>query len=207
MSETATDVKPTPADMPPAIEPQVTETVTETKTPEVEATNTDGGMTDAEREELARLRAIHKDEQKWERRAKENFEKAKRLDEIELAKKSVEERLIAERDAALATAESERTERLREKISRETQVPPDRITGVTEEDMRESAESALSWAKEFAKKNGNPIGAPASAVTGDGNAPKGEPQLTQADLKNLTPQQILDADKAGRLNKLKGINP
>jgi hypothetical protein len=206
MSETATDVKPTPADMPPAIEPQVTETATETKTPEVEATNT-GGMTDAEREELARLRAIHKDEQKWERRAKENFEKAKRLDEIELAKKSVEERLIAERDAALATAESERTERLREKISRETQVPPDRITGVTEEDMRESAESALSWAKEFAKKNGNPIGAPASAVTGDGNAPKGEPQLTQADLKNLTPQQILDADKAGRLNKLKGINP
>mgnify|MGYP006899567341 CR=1 FL=1 len=206
MSETATDVKPTPADMPPAIEPQVTETVTETKTPEVEATNT-GGMTDAEREELARLRAIHKDEQKWERRAKENFEKAKRLDEIELAKKSVEERLIAERDAALATAESERTERLREKISRETQVPPDRITGVTEEDMRDSAESALSWAKEFAKKNGNPIGAPASAVTGDGNAPKGEPQLTQADLKNLTPQQILDADKAGRLNKLKGINP
>jgi len=206
MSETATDVKPTPADMPPAIEPQVTETATETKTPEVEATNT-GGMTDAEREELARLRAIHKDEQKWERRAKENFEKAKRLDEIELAKKSVEERLIAERDAALATAESERTERLREKISRETQVPPDRITGVTEEDMRESAESALSWAKEFAKKNGSPIGAPASAVTGDGNAPKGEPQLTQADLKNLTPQQILDADKAGRLNKLKGINP
>ena len=78
---------------------------------------------------------------------------------------------------------------------------------MTEEDMRESAESALSWAKEFAKKNGSPIGAPASAVTGDGNAPKGEPQLTQADLKNLTPQQILDADKAGRLNKLKGINP
>jgi len=206
MSETATDKKPTPANMPPVIDPPVTETPTETTTPKVEETDT-GGMTDAEREELARLRAIHKDEQKWERRAKENFEKAKRLDEIELAKKSVEERLIAERDAALATAETERTERLREKISRETQVPPDRITGVTEEDMRESAESALAWAKEFAKKNGSPLGAPASAVTGDGKAPQGEPQLTQADLKNLTPQQILDADKAGRLNKLKGINP
>ena len=30
-------------------------------------------------EELAKLRAIHKDEQKWERRAKENFEKAKKF--------------------------------------------------------------------------------------------------------------------------------
>ena len=172
-----------------------------------QADTTDGTLTDVEREELARLRAIHKDEQKWERRAKENFEKAKRLDDLEMAKKSVEERLIAERDAALATAESERTERLREKISRETQVPPDRITGSSEDDMRESAESALAWAKEFAKKNGNPLGAPASAVTGDGKGPQTQPQLTRADLKNMTPQQILDADKSGRLATLKGINP
>ena len=204
MSDTVTDTKPTPANMPPVITPTATETTTETSTPKVEEPKADGTLTADEREELARLRAIHKDEQKWERRAKENFEKAKRLDEIEMAKKSVEERLIAERDAALAAAESERTERLREKISRETQVPPDRITGATEEEMRESADSALSWAKEFSKTQG-PIGAPASAVTGDGKAPQGEPQLTRADLKNMTPQQILDADRAGRLNELKGV--
>jgi hypothetical protein len=206
LSDTATDTAPSPASMPAAINVE-TETPTETTTPEVAETTTDGTLMADEREELARLRAIHKDEQKWERRAKENFEKAKRLDEIELAKKSVEERLIAERDAALATAESERTERLREKISRETQVPPDRITGTTEDDMRESAESALAWAKEFAKKNGSPLGAPASAVTGDGRAPQGAPQLTRADLKTMSSQQILEADKAGRLDKLKGINP
>ena len=204
MSDTVTDTKPTPANMPPVITPTATENPTETAPPKVEEPKADGTLTADEREELARLRAIHKDEQKWERRAKENFEKAKRLDEIEMAKKSVEERLIAERDAALAAAESERTERLREKISRETQVPPDRITGATEEEMRESAESALSWAKEFSKTQG-PIGAPASAVTGDGKAPQGEPQLTRADLKNMTPQQILDADRAGRLNELKGV--
>lgn len=192
--------------MPAAINVEPPQTPTETTTPEVEEPGSDG-LTASERDELARLRAIHKDEQKWERRAKENFEKAKRLDEIELAKKSVEERLIAERDAALATAESERTERLREKISRETQVPPDRITGTTEEDMRESAESALAWAKEFAKQNGTPLGAPASAVTGDGKAPQGSPQLTRADLKNMSPQQIIEADKQGRLDTLKGINP
>lgn len=206
MSDTATETPtaPSPADMPAAIS---VETPTETTTPEVIDTPSTDGLTADEREELARLRAIHKDEQKWERRAKENFEKAKRLDEIEMAKKSVEERLIAERDAALAAAESERTERLREKISRETQVPPDRITGATEEDMRESAESALAWAKEFAKKNGTPLGAPAAAVTGDGKAPQGAPQLTRADLKNMSPQQIIEADKQGRLDTLKGINP
>lgn len=206
MSDTATDTTPTPAAMPATINVDTAETPTETATPEVEAP-TDGTLTADEREELARLRAIHKDEQKWERRAKENFEKAKRLDEIEMAKKSVEERLIAERDAALATAEAERTERLREKISRETQVPPDRITGTTEEDMRDSAESALAWAKEFAKQNGTPLGAPASAVTGDGKAPQGPTQLTRADLKNMTSKQILEADKAGRLDSLKGMNP
>lgn len=204
MSDTVTDTAPTPADMPAAIT-QV-ESPTE-PTGFDEPTPTDGTLTEVEREELARLRAIHKDEQKWERRAKENFEKARRLDELEMAKRSVEERLIAERDAALATAEAERTERLREKISRETQVPPDRITGSNEDDMRESAESALAWAKEFAKKTGGTIGAPASAVTGDGKGPQGPSQLTRADLKNMTPQQILDAEKSGRLDSLKGINP
>jgi hypothetical protein len=84
--------------MPPVIPTPAVETPTETETPEV--ATTDGALTADEREELAKLRAIHRDEQKWERRAKENFEKAKRLDELELAKKSVEERLIAERDAA-----------------------------------------------------------------------------------------------------------
>lgn len=199
MSDTD-QITPSPAIMPQTI---VTETPTETTTEEPDA---DGVLTAEERNELARLRAIHKDEQKWEKRAKENFEKAKRLNEIELAKKSVEERLIAERDAALATAEAERTERLRERISRETQVPPDRITGTNEDEMRESADSALAWAKEFAQKNGTPLGAPASTVTGDGKAPQGPTQLTRSDLKNMSSKQILEADKAGRLDSLKGIN-
>lgn len=186
--------------MPPAV---AVETSTETPAPEAPA---DGTLTADEREELAKLRAIHKDEQKWERRAKENFDKAKRLDELELAKKSVEERLIAERDQALAAAESERTERLREKISRETGVPSDRITGATEDDMRDSAESALAWVKEFTAKNTGPVGAPASAVTGDGKGPQPPSQLTRENLKNMTSQQILEADKAGRLDALKGLN-
>lgn len=189
--------------MPPVIPTPAVETPTETETPEV--ATTDGALTADEREELAKLRAIHRDEQKWERRAKENFEKAKRLDELELAKKSVEERLIAERDAALEQAKLERTERLREKISRETSVPADRITGDDEDAMRESAESALAWVKEFTKNHG-PVGAPASAVTGDGKGPQAPAQLAEADLKSMTPQQILEADQAGRLNKLKGIN-
>lgn len=175
--------------------------------PEVsEAPAADAPLTAAEREELAKLRAIHRDEQKWERRAKENFEKAKRFDELEMAKKSVEERLIAERDEALKAAEVERTERLREKVSRETGVPPDRITGTTEEDMREDAERALAWAKEFTKKTAGPVGAPAAAVTGDGKGPQAPAQLTRENLKSMSSQQILEADKAGRLDHLKGIN-
>lgn len=207
MSDTATTeapISPSPADMPPVITAPAAETPTETPEPEAPA---EGTLTPDEREELAKLRAIHKDEQKWERRAKENFEKAKKFDEMELAKKSVEERLIAERDAALATAEAERTERLREKISRETGVPPDRITGSTEDEMRADAESALAWAKEFAKKNNGPVGAPAAAVTGDGKGPQAPAQLTRENLKSMTPQQILEAEKAGRLDALKGLNP
>ena len=203
MSDTATDT-PTPANMPLILTPPEPEPAPET--PSAPATPVEGDLDADEREELAKLRAIHRDEQKWERRAKENFEKAKRLDELELAKKLVEERLIAERDQALATAESERTERLREKISRETGVPPERITGATEEAMRADAENALAWAKDFAKKTNGPVGAPAAAVTGDGKGPQAPAQLSRDDLKRMSSQQILEAEKAGQLNYLKGMN-
>ena len=205
VTETPTDKPPTPLDAAQAAKP-ATPAEKPTETTESAPADDTSGVTASEREELAKLRAIHKDEQKWERRAKENFEKAKRLDEIELAKKSVEERLIAERDKALEDVEAERTERLREKISRETGVPPGTIFGKTEDDMRDSAESALEWAKEFAAKNKGPVGAPAAAVTGDGKGPQVPAQLTQSDLKGMSSQAILQADKDGRLAQLKGTN-
>lgn len=167
--------------------------------PEAEAPRT---ATDEEPVDEAKWRALVK---QWKTRAQENFEKAKKFDETELAKKSLEERLIAERDSARAEAESARQERLREKVARETSVPPEQIHGDSEEAMRESADKALAWANSL-KKSTTPATPPASVVTGDGRPPSAGAQIQSRDeLKNMTPQQILQADKDGRLNQLKGI--
>lgn len=151
------------------------------------------------------LRSILQEERRWERKAKALQDKARKFDEIEESKKSLEERLISERDDTKRQLEAERLERQRERIARETGVPPEQINGSDEDAMRESAEKALAWANSLRKAQAGSA-PPASTVTGDGNAPSKPGQImTREELKSMTPQQILAADKEGRLDQMKGI--
>lgn len=84
---------------------------------------------------------------KWEKRAKENAEKARAFDEgtkdADKAQKQVEELVKELSDLKAQNA----TNDIRAKVSKETGVPQDLIRGDTEEEMQEFAQSLTEWAK------------------------------------------------------------
>lgn len=212
MSDTDIQEAPNPSGMMPTPNSMPGAHVVKPEAVEPEGDSDEAGATISELERLTRalggeegLRNILQGERRWERRAKESLDKARKYDEIEASKKTLEERLIAERDEAQRKLAAERTERTRERVARETGVPPDQITGLDEDAMRESAEKALAWANSLRKPTAT-LTPPASTVTGDGKPPAKPGQLTRADLKNMTPQEIIAADREGRLDSLKGIS-
>lgn len=88
---------------------------------------------------------------KWQKRAKENFEKAKAYDEDQEKQKS---ELQKAREQAAAwkkqvdelNAEAERG-KARAKVAKETGVPAELISGDDEESMRAFAEAVARWGK------------------------------------------------------------
>lgn len=164
-------------------------------------------LTDDDRNELERLRAVHADEKKWEKRSKENFEKASKLDAIAQSfgqPNAKEFDPQAELQKLRDEIQTERTQGVRERIARETGVPPSQIHGTDEESMTASANAALDWAKGLTKQSGVPLAAPAATVTSSDVPTKPQQIQSREDLKTMTPQQILEADRTGRLDFLKG---
>lgn len=146
-----------------------------------------------------------------ERRAKANFDDAAKwrdLIEKSGADKKSEFDPRAEIDKIRAELTSERTERLRTEVARVTGVDPDDIKGNTEEEMRASAER---WQQRFnarleeaMKSKSAPAAAPAAEVTSDKKV-TGPQQITSRDeLKNMSPQQRVEALKNGQLDELMG---
>jgi hypothetical protein len=82
---------------------------------------------------------------KWERRAKENADKAKKYDEVEAKGKSAEDRLAdLEKKGAAASAEAIRLRVAMRKGLTETQAK--RLVGTTEEELEADADELLeSW--------------------------------------------------------------
>lgn len=203
---------PTPLDMPGAKQtaPQSDSTPAATEEARLEAkADTEAGLTSEERDELERLRNFRKQTRDWERTAKQNLEDAKRFRDLRDqlgGKDEGEADPLAEVNKLRAEVESERRERIRERVARETGVPPTQITGTDEESMRESATQALSWAKEFVKQAGVPLAAPASNVNSDGKP--GDERAGQIksrdELNNMSPHEITKAYKEGRLDVLMG---
>ena len=123
---------------------------------------------------------------KWEQRAKENSEAAKRLAEIEEASKT-EAQKQAERTAQLEAKvkEYETRDQLAawaKEVSEETEVPADLLRGSTKEELQAHAEQL----KKLIAQQAPP--APATVPT-IGNVPT-VPNITLAD-------QIAEAEKAG----------
>lgn len=209
-------VTPSPLDMPgarkesvppaiqgdEAVEPKRTEPQSDTKaTQEV--------LSNEEREELDRLRNFRKQSRDWERTAKSNYEDAQRFRQMmqQLGGEGEgEPDPLAEVNKLRDEVESERRERVRERVARETGVPPSQITGSDEESMKESAEQALSWAREFVKQSGVPLAAPASNVNSDGKPHDDRAgQIKSRDeLRNMSPGEITQAYREGRLDSLMG---
>ncbi|SDT86121.1 hypothetical protein [Gordonia westfalica] len=142
-----------------------------------------------------------------EKGRKANADKARKYDEL-LAQKERDEQTWQERaekaEAALAANTKQRErDNLAKKIVEGTDVPADLLVGDTEEEMRAHLDRLQSFR---GPKQTVPPAAPASVVANADAAPANKvQQLTQADLKNMSPAQIRDADAKGQLDELKGI--
>lgn len=142
-----------------------------------------------------------------ESRAKSNFEDAQKwrdlLDKTGGDKKDKDydpRAAIEELQKKFETSERERT---RAQVGRDyPDVPLKHILGDTEDEMRESAEELKSLLAAKAPKTA-PAAAPAAEVTSDKKV-DGPKQLTQDDLKTMSPKQILEARNNGQLDDLIG---
>lgn len=139
---------------------------------------------------------------KNEERAKENYEKAKRFDELEESKKDElqkerearEElqRKLDERDKSDAAREA------KDRIAKEYGVPAEALRGSTEEALEEHAKTLQPLFKKDPAPSSNGQGKVGDKISG-------KEQITSRDeLSTMTPEQIEQARNEGRLDQLLG---
>lgn len=105
---------------------------------------------DDPKSEIARLRAELQKARKWEERAKQNADAAKRLAEIEDSQKSELEKLTEAQKAAEARAQAAERELARARVALRKGLPEalaKRLVGDTEEEMEADAEELLATLK------------------------------------------------------------
>ena len=144
---------------------------------------------------------------KWESRAKENSEARQRLSEIEEASKSEAQKLAdraAAAEAKVAQFESEKQQREWVKaVAEATGVPADVLRGSTLEDIQAHADSLKSH---ISQEPDAPRGPHVPSEGTKAGESRGVSQLTQDDLKSMSPEQVNAARKSGRLNRLLNIS-
>lgn len=109
---------------------------------QVEETNTNDNTDSSSSETDWRAEA-----RKWEKRAKQNYEAAKQLEEIEQSKKSDLEKLAEARDEARADAQKAKAEFARLRVALKkglTESQAKRLVGETEEDLEADADELLT---------------------------------------------------------------
>lgn len=140
---------------------------------------------------------------KWETRAKAakaDSEAAAKWREYEEAQKPLQERMAAELAQTKAEASQAQAELLRLKIASEKGITGEAtklLKGTTQEELESEAELLLSLIANQSKPK-SPLpdenqGKPAPATVG---------QLTEADLKNMSPADIMKAKAAGQLDDI-----
>lgn len=139
-----------------------------------------------------------------EDRAKANAEKAKRLDEIEEQSKSELQKALEAQQAAEKRAQDAETAALRSRIAAKHSIPEALLSGGDEESLEASAAALLAW-------RGEPAATVKSSTPGAGTAGAqgadiaGVQQLTQEQLKGMSPAEINKARQEGRLDNILGI--
>ena len=142
---------------------------------------------------------------KWEKRAKDasgDRELAQKWREYEAAQKPAQERMAEELATTRQEAESARIALTRYEVASEKGIPPEAIrllNGSSREELEESADALVALIATQSKPR-TPVpdesqGRPATAKLG---------QLTEADLRDMTPSEINEARRQGRLSDLLG---
>jgi hypothetical protein len=144
---------------------------------------------------------------KWESRAKAaktDADDAAKWREYELNSKSEQEKLADELARTKAEASEANAKLTRLEVAALKGIPAealDLLSGSTREDLEAQADKLLSLIAEQSKPK-SPLpdenqGKPTSVSLG---------QLTENDLKGMTPAEIMEAKKAGRLDQVLGKN-
>lgn len=181
--ETSTDQNETPA--------------TEAAEPAVEA---DGDLDEiaAKAENATAVSRALKAEREAARKAKRELDAAlAKVKEHEDRNKSEQEKL-AEENARLKSFEGEN---LRLRVAMEKQLPAelvDRLRGDNQEELEADADELLSLMAAKAKEESAPRGNP------DLGARNGSNQISRDALKTMSPTEILEAQKEGRLDHMLG---
>lgn len=175
----------------------------ETPNPETEPTNEQPDADVSQEPQGTKDETDWKSEaRKWETRAKADHELAAKWREYELSQKSEHEKLadmLAQKEAEASQATAEL---LRYRIAAEKGITGEAtklLKGSTQEELETEADLLLSLIANQSKPK-TPLpdenqGKPAPSQIG---------QLTRADLKTMTPKEIVEAKAAGRLTDLLG---
>ena len=175
---------------------ETTEAVAEAT--ETEATETAEESTDF-KSEAEKWKALARQN---EQRAKQNADAAKRLAEIEDANKSELERANARAEEAERRALELELSSVRAAVALEKGLTPSqakRLVGSSREELEADADDLLTDLK---------ANRPASTPSADGQGRTGtavgsaDKQLTRSDLQNMTPAEINQARRDGRLSDL-----
>lgn len=137
---------------------------------------------------------------KWEDRAKENQAAAAKLAEIEESSKSELQKTLdraAKAEAAAAAAELKAT---RAEIALSKGVPANLLSGSTEAEIAASADALIAFRANATPPPPPPVVPPASGQGKLGTPPAG--QVTEQELAQMTPDQINQARRDGRLKGL-----
>lgn len=186
-----------------------TESVT-TKAETAATTAATGDLSADERAELARLRDVHKDEQKYRREATNNHRDAEAYRNL-LQALGVNDKERKEFDAQAAITdlnskfESERLARIRSEVARTEGVEPEDFVGSTEEEMRTSAQRFKARIESEVEKRAKavaPAAAPAGEVSSNGKVEGPQQITTREELNKMTREQRIKAHKEGRLDDL-----
>lgn len=179
-------------------------------------TTTDG-LSAPERTELDRLRAIHKEEKRWESRAKSNFADAEKFRELAKAIGGGDAKSDFDPKSAIDELRSElqqaNLDRIRAEVARVKNVDPRYVLGGTQDEMAASADGYLADVEARVKaalQSGTGTVTKSSATESTstvrgGDRVEGPKQIvSEAELKKLSPANQLKAYEEGRLDKMLG---
>lgn len=160
------------------------------------ATTSEGGAGELEqlRAELEKWKSMSR---KNEARAKENAEKAGLYDKASEKSKSELQKAIERAERAEARAAQAEKASAKSRVAAQKGINPDLLPDGDEDEITQIADRLIAW-RDAAK----PKGTPAAAAGERGEKVGDVKQLSRDDLKNMSPREIVAAQKKGQLADL-----